>query len=152
MRAIGYSELLVICGVLFLFGFAVILLVAALRWKQSRSVQRALIDKLPAGELVGLLQTPQGEKLMKAVAEAGDSPGRSILASIQRGIVLIVAGIGILVAGIFTQAPPFVTAISIMLIFLGIGLLVAAFVAYRLSKRWRLLDENDGSSPNGRAN
>ena len=65
--------------------------------------------------------------------------------SVQRGIVVTLTGIGMFPAGIFTQSKV-VVAIAMIVIFLGIGLLVAAFVAYRLSKRWRLLEENGGSS------
>jgi hypothetical protein len=151
MRSIGLPELLVFCGILFLFGFGLVLLAAGLRSKQSRSAQRTLIDKLPPNELLALLQTPQGEKLMQALGEPGATPARSILTSIQRGIVVVLSGIGMLLAAIFTQAPPVVPAIALILIFLGIGLLVAAFVAYRLSKRWRLLQENGGGSSSPRA-
>lgn len=151
MRNIGLPEILVLVGILFLLGFALILLVGALRWKQSRSVQRVLIDKIPANDLVALLQKPHGERLVQVLSETGSSPGRAILASVQRGIVVMVSGIGLLVAGMFTHASKAVPAIAIMLVFLGTGLLVAAFVAYRLSKRWRLLEENSDESSSRRA-
>jgi protein-S-isoprenylcysteine O-methyltransferase Ste14 len=151
MRSIGAPELMVLFGILFLFAFVLVLLAAALRWKQSRSVQRALIDKLPANELSGLLQTPLGEKLLRALSEVSASPGRSILTSVQRGIVVIVSGLGLALAAALTRSPMVVVAIAIMLIFVGIGLLVAAFVAYRLSKRWHLLEENGGGPSTRRA-
>ena len=156
MRTLGLPELMVLFAILFLLGFALILLVAALRWKQSRSVQRALIEKLPPNELLGLLQTPQGEKLIQSLADAGVTPGRSILTSVRRGIVLIVTGIGLLVVAFFVpearESRAVVSGIAVVLIFLGIGLLVAAFVSYRLSKRWRLLAENGRGSSEQRAN
>ena len=105
MRSIGLPEVLVLFGILFLFALPLVLLFAALRWKQLRSVQRALIDKLPANDLSGLLQTPHGEKLIQALSEAGASPGRSILTSVQRGIVVIVSGLGLGLAAALTQAP-----------------------------------------------
>jgi TRAP-type C4-dicarboxylate transport system permease small subunit len=141
MRSIGIPELLVLFGVLLLLGFALILLVGALRWKQSRSVQRSVIDKLPANDLAAMLQTPQGEKLMQTLADAGASPGRSILASVQRGIVVIMTGVGVLVAAVVTQAPSSVWAIALILMFVGIGLLVAALVTHRLAKRWQLFED-----------
>lgn len=151
MRSIGLPELLVLFGMLFLFAFALFLLTAALRWKQSRSVQRAFIDKVPASELSEMLKTPLGAKLLHALSEDGASPGRSILTSIQRGIVVIVSGIGLVLATVLIPAPPVVLAMAIVLIFVGIGLLVAALVAYRLSRRWRLLEENGSESPHRRA-
>jgi hypothetical protein len=134
---------------LFLLAFALFLLAAALRWKQSRSVQRALIEKVPASELSGMLQTPLGAKLFQALSEESASPGRSILASVQRGIVVIVSGLGFLLAAVLLEAPRAVLGIAIVLIFVGIGLLLAALVAYRLSRRWRLLEENGVGSPHG---
>jgi hypothetical protein len=107
-------------------------------------VQRALIDKLPSAELASLLQSPQGEKLMQAVV-SGAAPGRSIVASIERGIVVLLTGVGLLAAAVFTQAPGVIVLAAVVLISTGIGLLVAAFVSYRLSKRWNLLGRNDGT-------
>ena len=148
LRSIGLPEVLVLFGILFLLGLALFLLVGALRWKQSRSVQRALIEKLSANELMGLLQTPQGERLMRGLAEASAAPGHSILTSVQRGIVVILTGIGMLVAGGIAHSPEVLPAIATVLIFIGIGLLVAGFAAYGLSKRWRLFGDNDGASSN----
>lgn len=146
MRSFGLPEVLVLVGMLFLFAFALFLLAAALRWKQSRSVQRALIEKVPANDLSGMLQTPLGAKLLHALSEGSASPVQSILASIQRGIVVIVSGVGLVLASLLVPAPTVVLAIAVVLIFVGIGLLLAALVAYRLSRRWRLLEENGNGS------
>ena len=146
MRSIGLPEIVLLCGILFLFCFPLILLVGALRGKQSRAVQRALIDKIPANELAGLLQTPQGERLVMALSDSGPRPGRSILISVQRGIVVILSGLGFIAAAAFARAPTPLWAIGILVMFVGIGLLVAAFVSYQLSKRWHLLEENGDAS------
>jgi hypothetical protein len=119
--------------------------------KQSRSVQRALIDKIPANEVPGLLQTPPGQKLMQALSEAGGSPGHSIVASVQRGIVVIMSAVGLAVATGITQAPVIVLGIAVTLCFVGIGLVVAAFLSYRLAKRWNLLEETNAGHSNSRA-
>jgi len=150
MRALGFPEVLVLCGIFLLFGFGLLLLAAGLRWKQSRSVQRALIDKLPPGELMALLQTQNGERLMQILEGGAAAPGRSILASVQRGIVALLTGVGMLLAAMFTRAPAVVPALAIVLIFLGIGLLAAAFVSHRLLKQWRLPEGGDAFS-DGRA-
>jgi hypothetical protein len=135
MRSIGFPELLIICSILALFGVCVYLLAAALRGKQSRSVQRVLVEKLSASELTELLHTPQGEKLLRALADGGDSPRRSIVSSVQRGIILFVAGIGMIVSVTYTAGPIEALAIGIMLAFLGLGVMVAAFVCHRLSRQ-----------------
>lgn len=149
MRSIGVPELLVLFEILFLFGFAVFLVATALRGNQSRSVQRALIDKLPPNELAALLATPQGEKLMMGLASGNGSPGRAILKSIRRGIVSILSGIGLLVVRTLlgSRVDPEVPGIAILLIFIGVGVLVGALVSYRLSRRWHLLEEDGPCTP-----
>lgn len=151
MRGIELPEVLVLFGILVLLAFALVLLAAALRWKQSRSVQRALIDKIPANEIPGLLQTPPGQKLMQALSEAGGSPGRSIITSVHLGIVVIVSGVGLAVAAGIMQAPVIVLGMAVMLISLGTGLVVAAFLSYRLARRWNLLEETNAGHSNSRA-
>ena len=140
MREIGLPEIIAICGVLVLFGFALVLLIGALRWKQSRSVQRTLIDKLAAGnELATFLQSPAGDKFMRGIAD-GESPARSIITSIQRGIVVLVVGLGTLMLG--GSVPSAVRVIGFLLVSLGAGLLIAAFVSSRVARRWQLLAQD----------
>jgi hypothetical protein len=56
-------------------------------------------------------------------------------------------GVGMLAVAISARPVPAIfPAAAIIVIFAGAGLLVAAFVAYQLSKRWRLLDVNGGRS------
>jgi hypothetical protein len=140
MRTIGLPEIIAICGVLTLFGFALVLLVGALRWKQSRSVQRALIDKLASGNDLGtFLQSPAGDKFMRGIAN-GESTARSIITSIQRGIVVLVVGLGTSMLG--DSVPFTIRIIGFLLVSLGAGLLIAAFVSSRVARRWQLLGQD----------
>lgn len=133
MREIGLPEIIAICGVMVLCGLAVVLLVGALRWKQSRVVQRTLIDKLSAGnELVAFLQTSAGERFIRGITEP-ESPARSMIKSIQGGIVVLVVGLGTLMLG---------SKLGFLLISLGVGLLVAALVSYRLARKLNLLGKD----------
>jgi hypothetical protein len=141
MDTLGLPEALVIFGIVFLIGFALVLLVGALRSKQSRSVQRALIDRMPSEDIARLLERPDGVRLVQALSDAG-APTTSILTAVQRGIVVIVSGMGMFGAAVLTPAPMILFALAILLLFVGMGLLAAAFVTYRLAKRWRLLDES----------
>lgn len=140
MREIGLPEMIAVFGVVILFAFALVLLIGALRWKQSRSVQRALIDKLASGNELGtFLQTPAGDRLMRGIV-SGESTARSIIASIQRGIVVLVVGLGTLALG--GSVPFGVRMIGFLLISLGAGLLIAAFVSSRVARRWQLLGQD----------
>jgi hypothetical protein len=142
MRDIGLPEVIAICGVLVLFGFALVLLTGALRWKQSRLVQRALIDKLAIGnELATFLQTPVGDRFVRGIADL-ESPARSIIASLQRGIVVLVVGLGTLMLG--GSIPLAVRVIGFLLVSFGAGLLIAALVAYLVARQWQLLGKDAG--------
>ena len=137
MREIGMAEIIAICGVVVLFGFALILLVGALRRKQTRLLQRTLIDKLGTGnELAAFLQTPAGDRFLRAITDP-ESPARSIISSIQCGIVVLVVGLGTLTMG--GSIPLALRVIGALLTFLGGGLLIAAFVSYLFARRWQLL-------------
>jgi hypothetical protein len=137
MRDIGMPEIITICGVLVLFGFALVLVTGALRVRQSRSVQKALIDKLAVGnELSAFLQTPAGEQFVRDIAEV-ESPARSIITAMQRGIVVIAVGMGALMLG--GSVPLAVRAVGLLLVCLGVGLLIAAFASYLVARRWQLL-------------
>ena len=145
MRDIGTQEIITIFGVLVLFGFALVLLTGALRSRQSRSVQQALIDKLAVGnELAAFLQTPAGDRFVREIAEP-QSAARSIIISIQRGIVVLAVGLGALMLG--GGVPLAVRVIGFLLVSLGAGLLIAVFVSYLLARRWQLL----GNDANPRA-
>ena len=141
MRSIGIPELLVLCGPLVLLGLALFLLVSRMRSTQSQSVQRALIEKLPANDLAAMLQSPQGEKLVQSISRVGDMPGALILSSVRRGIVVLVTGIGGLVVAVQVgyEQRVVIAAIAMMVIFIGAGLLIAGVVSYWLSRRWYLL-------------
>jgi hypothetical protein len=140
MRELGLPEMIVICGVLVLFAFALVLLIGALRWKQGRSMQRTLIDKLALGnELAAFLQSPAGDRFMRGISDS-ESPARSIITSIQRGIVVFVVGLGTLF--LRGSLPMAVRFIGFLLISLGAGLLIAAFVSYLLARRWQLLEKD----------
>ena len=145
MRNIGLPEILVIFGVLMMFTFAMVLLIGALRWKQSRSVQRALIDKLGSGsDLVAFLQSPAGAHFVRGTQE-GDSPLRSIVKSVQSGIVTLALGLGFVFLGEFRGLE--VRGIGVLLIFLGGGLLAAAWVSYLVARRWELLGKDPDRTP-----
>ena len=133
MREIGLPEILAICGVMVLFGFALLLLVGALRWKQSRSVQRAVIDKLSGcNDLAAFLQTPAGERFLRGITDS-ESTARSMIHSVQGGIVIVLVGIGTLMLG---------SKAGFLLIPLGVGLLLSALVTYRLARKLNLLGKD----------
>jgi hypothetical protein len=131
---IGLPELLVIAGVIVVFGLALLLAAGALRWLHGHSVQRALLDRLGSGtDLAAFLQTPSGERLIGSLVDT-NSPQRATLRSVRSGVVIIFVSVALLLVGMFAREG-FFAAIGIVLLFLGAGLLVAARVTDRLAKR-----------------
>jgi hypothetical protein len=134
VRAIGLPELLVIAGVIVVFGLALLLAAGALRWLHGHSVQRALLDRLGSGtDLAAFLQTPSGERLIGSLVDT-NSPQRATLRSVRSGVVIIFVSVALLLVGMFAREG-FFAAIGMVLLFLGAGLLVAARVTDRLAKR-----------------
>jgi uncharacterized membrane protein YczE len=134
VRAIGLPEILVIAGVMVLFGLALLLAGGALRWLHSHSVQRALLDRIGSGtDLATFLQTPAGERLISSLVDT-NSPQRAMLRSVRNGVVIIFVSVALLLLGAFAHGS-FFAAIGIVLLFLGAGLLAAARVTDRMAKR-----------------
>lgn len=150
MENIGLPEILVIFGVVFMLALAMVLLVRALRSKQARSVQRALIDRLPPEEILRLMEKPEGARVLQALADSGASPVHSILSTVRSGIVVVVTASGLFGGAALTPFPAPLFGLAILLECVGIGLLLAAFATYRLSKRWGLIDRGRYEPSTGR--
>ncbi len=132
------------------------------RWSQLSKIQtevhNKLLDRMTSNEdLLAYIQTPAGRRFLESAPIPIDSPrsigaplGR-ILWSAQAGAVLTVLGLGIEVVSRTTLeevAPP-LAALGAVVIALGIGFLVSAFLAYVLTRRFGLLNDQ-GPAPEAR--
>ncbi len=134
MGAIGLPEILVIAGVMALFGLALLLAAGALRWRHGHSVQRALLDRLGSGaDMAAFLQTPAGERLISSLVDA-NSPQQAMLRAVRNGVAIIFVSVALLLLGAFARNG-FFAGLGIVLLFLGAGLLAAARVTDRMAKR-----------------
>jgi len=156
---IGTVVLVIVSGVLWL----VKTLVDHRRWlrlsKIQTDVHTKILDRISSNEeLLAYIQTPAGRKFLESTPIAVDTPraisaplGR-ILWSAQAGAVLTVLGLGITLVSQNTLeevAPP-LAAMGAVVIALGVGFLVSAFLAYALTRRFRLMPDQGDAAPDSR--
>lgn len=128
------------------------------RWSRLSKIQTdvhtKILDRFSSNEdLLAYIQTPAGRKFLESTPISVDAPrslaaplGR-ILWSAQAGAVLTVLGIGITLVSRTTLeevAPP-LAAIGAVIVALGVGFLVSAVLAYMLTRRFRLMPDQDVS-------
>src|SRR5690242_13527771 len=132
-----------------LFHMAVEMMKRQRRMKAQAEMHGRLLDKFgSAHEVVEFLQTPGGAQFMESVSGDREDTAGGILRFTQRGIVLVMVGLGCLALYWFyrSQENPLLV-IGLILLCLGIGFLLSAAVSRRLAKSLGLV-ERTGRSQN----
>jgi hypothetical protein len=127
------------------------------RWLRSTKIQTdahtKIVDRLSSNEdLLAYMQSPTGQRFLSAslgVPSAADvappqvvgAPFNRILWSVQAGIVVAAAGLGLWIAknGVIEEAAQPMLVVSILAMALGIGFVVSAFASYALSRQLGLV-------------
>jgi len=123
-------------------------------WKSVVKIQTEahtkIFDRLTSNEeLLAYIQSPAGQRFLTSTSTAVDISPRSIgapvgriLWSVQVGVVVAMAGLGVFTAAtmVVDEIRPILHVISILAIAVGIGFVVSALVAYFLSQRLGLLE------------
>jgi hypothetical protein len=149
-------EMLAVVGVVSAIALALSVLIRALvshrRWLRATKLQSdvhgKLLERLTSNqELMAYMDSPAGKQFLMAMPPADLNPGQPaaplsrILLSVQIGMVLVAAGIGMLfvrsIVPEYLQAP---VVLGVMGIAIGVGFILAAASSYILSKRLGLLD------------
>ncbi|MEP6918986.1 MAG: hypothetical protein ABJC89_25315 [Acidobacteriota bacterium] len=124
------------------------------RWTRLSKVQfevhSKLLDRFTSSEeLLAYVQTPAGRKFLESApiplqdeTPAMGAPFSRILWSVQAGVVLAIAGAGVLyVSSRFVdEAAQFFMVVGVVTLALGAGFIVSAVAAYVLSRRLGLLE------------
>lgn len=147
---IGTVVLLIASGLIWLIKT----LIDQRRWSRLSKVQTEvhtkILDRFSSNEeLLAYIQTPAGRKFLESTPISVDAPRAlaapisRILWSAQAGAVLTVLGLGIWLVSrtTFEEVAAPLAAIGAVIIALGIGFLVSAFLAYTLTRRFRLMPE-----------
>ncbi len=126
------------------------------RWLRATKIQtdahNKIVDRLSSNEdLLAYMQSSTGQRFLTASFSAPaagappaivGAPFNRILWSVQAGIVLAAAGIGLLFAknGVIEEVAEPMQVISILSIALGIGFIASAFASYAMSRQLGLIE------------
>jgi hypothetical protein len=124
------------------------------RWSRLAKVQTEvhtkLLDRFTANEdLIAYMRTPAGAKFLESSPIALDAAPRNvgapmgrILWSVQGGVVLVAAGIGLqfVSAQVASDASQSLRALGVIAIALGLGFIVSAIISFVISRRLGLIE------------
>jgi hypothetical protein len=128
------------------------------RWlyatKLQADAQTKIIDRLSASEdLIAYLQSPAAQRLIATSAplnprQSVAAPATRVLWSVQTGIVLALAGIGLWIGAgrAFEEVAEALRIVAILAIAVGAGFVLSAAVSLVLSRRLGLLDPSPESA------
>lgn len=148
----AFLVFLVVVGVII---WLIRMVVDSRRWSRLSKVQfdvhSKLLDRFASSEeLMAYIQTPAGRKFLESapiqlhneVRPLG-APLSRILWSLQAGVVLAIAGLGVLlVSAQFSDEPAqFFFVVGVVTMALGAGFVVSAAAAYGLSRKLGLLEK-----------
>ncbi|MBZ5532756.1 MAG: hypothetical protein LAO20_15105 [Acidobacteriia bacterium] len=106
-----------------------------LRRRQQTSMQKALLEKFAsAHDFAEFMQSPAGQKYVMSFTDAVTSPRQAILKTVQIGMVLAFAGVGLLGAALRNRLW-FVDILGMLSICMGAGFLVSAVVSYFIARK-----------------
>ncbi len=126
-------------GLFVLFSMLIVLLSSAHRQTEQNSLRKALIEKFGSAHDLGeFLQSDAGRRFLADLSADSGVAGGAVLGSMQRGIILVLVGIGCIAAGAVMDGRSMM-GIGIVVLFAGIGFLVSSAVTHWLSKRSGLL-------------
>jgi hypothetical protein len=155
----GVAGITVLVIVLTALGWALRFLVDYRRWHRLSKVQaeahNKVLDRMTANEeLLAYVKSPAGSRFLESApitldagARAIGAPFGRILWSVQAGLVLAAAGLGLqYVAGhVEAKVTQPIYAMGILAVALGVGFILSAVVAYVLSKRLGLFEPAVGN-------
>jgi hypothetical protein len=160
----GVSIFVVMVALLGFFTWIVRTLIDYRRWHRLSRVQAEthtkLLDRFTANdELLAYVQSAAGSRFLQSApialdpgARAMSAPLNRILWSVQAGVVLAAAGLGLYyVSGqIDPEVMQPIYTLGMFGLFVGGGFVVSALVSYGLSKRMGLLEPAAPQAPSGR--
>src|SRR5580704_15480333 len=126
----------IVLAFLLVAGASLFLIFTLFRTMQQTAIRKALIEKFGSAQDIGeLLQTSGGQRLLADLSTNGGSPLRSVIGSIQKGIVALLVGLGALFVGALAGQMAMMI-LGALFACAGLAFLISAGVTYRLSKAW----------------
>lgn len=140
----GVEVLIPIVGTITLFG-----MICFVVWVSARNHQRVtqmrtefhqkMLEKFgSATEFIEFAKTPEGRRFLEGAAVGATPDPAKLLASVRRGILMTLLGIGFFsMIGLFDADVEPAGFFGVILVALGLGYLISAFVSRRLLHSWK---------------
>lgn len=110
-----------------------------------------LLEKFgSASEFTAYLQSEAGQRFFENLTVERTAPTTKILGSIQKGAIMLLFGLGLVIVGRIFSSPQvgeIFFVFGIIGLMLGLGFLISAAIAYRLTKSWGLLTTSAVKNP-----
>ena len=147
----GVSLLTVFSLVVCVLAWLIRTLIDYRRWNRLTSIQTdvhtKLLDRFTSNEeMLAYIQSPAGSKFLESspiLLDAGpkqiSAPLGRILWSLQSGVVLSAAGIGVLSLSVDADAQHLVSGFGLLAVALGIGFILSSAISYMISRRLGLI-------------
>jgi hypothetical protein len=146
--------LVVITSMVFCGAWIISLIIAAFKNRAHLRAQTDFHNKMmekfsSADEFTAYLQSEAGRSFFDNLTNEPVTPLTKILGSIQKGAILTLLGLGLVILGnVYTASEGgnimFVTGIISLTV--GIGFLVSSAISYQLAKTWGLVSTKNTSS------
>jgi hypothetical protein len=102
-----------------------------------------ILDKFGSSrDFVELSESPAGRRLLEALGSEPNGVGEKILSAVQRGVVLTVLGLGVLVLSLTiyeTAVEEFIRIVGAVALALGVGYLGSSALSFRMARSIGLL-------------
>jgi hypothetical protein len=115
----------------------------ALAVRSRTDLLNRILDKFGSSrDFIELSESPGGKRLLEALGSEPNGVGAKILTAVQRGVVLTVVGIGVLLLSVTiteNAVEEFIRIAGVVLFALGIGYLGSSALSYRMARSLGLL-------------
>jgi hypothetical protein len=115
----------------------------ALAIRARTDLLNRILDKFGSSrDFIELSDSPGGKRLLEALGGEPNGVGAKILTAVQRGVVLTVVGIGVLILSLTiteNAVEEFIRIGGAVLLALGVGYLGSSAISYRMAKSIGLL-------------
>jgi hypothetical protein len=105
-----------------------------------------VLDKFGSSrDFIEVSESPGGRRLLEALGSEPNGVGEKILSAVQRGIVLSVLGVGLLLLSLAiyaTAVEEFIRIVGTVCLALGIGYLASSALSHRLARSMGLLSSS----------
>jgi hypothetical protein len=146
-----------IVGLAFMYTLAAVI-TAVLESRRRTQAIRARADLLnrvldkfgSSRDFIELSESPGGKRLLEALGSEPNGIGEKILSAVQRGVVLTVLGVGVLLLSLAiyaTAVEEFIRIVGAVCLALGLGYLGSSVLSYRIARSMGLLTASGRSSP-----